>query len=168
MKSIFSVYRLTSVLMMIPVLCFPLTAIAELISGEMMSADYCDVRNPGGAPALEGTRKQDGEIQNILPDFQFTISCPLQIQFDSSSYDIGVVALNYNSVTQGFKCVLQEFNISDFLVASYPTTLKIGPGFYDIISFSNIELENNGNRLYMWCALPPRGALGSLVVDSYR
>ena len=140
---------------------------AQLISSEVMSADYCDVKNPGGSPALRGTRKRDGEIQNILYDFQFTISCPLQIEYDASNYDVAVVALNYNSFQQSFRCVLQEFNISDSLVSSYPLTEDIGAGRYRILSFSEIRLSDQGNRLYMWCSLPPRGALGSLVVDSY-
>lgn len=148
-------------------LSFASNTAAQLLSSEVMSADYCDVKNPGGAPALKGTRKQDGEIQNILFDFQFTISCPLPIQYGSSSYDVGIVALNYNDFTQNFKCVLQEINISDGLVASYPTTASIDPGFYHIINFTDVRLSDQGNRLYMWCALPPRGALGSLVVDSY-
>ena len=140
---------------------------AQLLASEVMSADYCDVKNPGGSPALKGTRKRDGEIQNILYDFQFTISCPLQLEYGASNYDVAVVALNYNSFQQQFRCVLQEFNISDSLVASYPLTEEIGSGRYRIMSFSQVRLSDSGNRLYMWCSLPPRGALGSLVVDSY-
>ena len=93
----------------------------------MTGADYCNIRNPSSSGAT-GLRKLEGEIRNIAEHRKFTISCPLLTFFNQASYSVSLIAWNYNTVGEDFKCVLREIDLLDFLVRSYSRRERVPEG----------------------------------------
>ena len=132
---------------------------------EQTSGDYCNIKNPGGEAAKKYSRKQAGALENISFDFQFTVSCPLMIDnLNESEWLVSASFANYAGFTQQYKCVLEEYDLFDLRVRAYTGEITLDPNFVGPVSFENIRLTEPQNRLYMWCALPARSIMGSLIV----
>ena len=134
---------------------------------EQTSGDYCNIKNPGGEPAKKYSRKQAGALENISFDFQFTVTCPLIIDnLNESEWFVSARFANYASFTQQYKCVLEEYDLYDLRVRAYTNAINLDPNFVGTVAFDKISLTEPQNRLYMWCALPARSIMGSLIVGA--
>lgn len=132
---------------------------------DQTSGDFCNVKNPGGEAAKKYSRKQAGALENLSFDFQFTISCPLIIDnLNESEWFVSARFANYSGRSQQYKCVLEEYDLFDLRARAYTNTINLIPNEVGSITFDQIRLTEPQNRLYMWCALPPRSIMGSLIV----
>lgn len=132
---------------------------------EQTSGDFCNIKNPGGEPAKKYSRKQAGALENISFDFQFTVTCPLVIDnLNESEWFVSASFANYSGRTQDYKCVLEEYDLYDLRARAYTQSMVLQNNYVGQISFDRVTLTEPQNRLYMWCALPARSIMGSLVV----
>ena len=104
-------------------------------------------------------------MENISFDFQFTVTCPLTIDnLNASEWFVSASFANYADQTQQYKCVLEEYDLFDLRVRAYTEVITLDPNYVDSVFFDKIRLTEPQNRLYMWCALPARSIMGSLIL----
>lgn len=137
-----------------------------LAEAMVTSADICDARATALGPGNQ-IRKKGGEIQNISGNQTIPVSCPLETEFANGRYDIGIVGWNYGGATKKFKCTLTEYDAFSYKVRSYTKAVNIRPDSAELIGYEAKRLSDDTNRFHMECDLPPRGAYGTLFVDSY-
>ena len=63
------------------------------------------------------------------------------------------------------ECVLEEYDLFDLRVRAYTSSITLENNWVGAASFDEIRLTEPQNRLYLWCALPARSIMGSLVVS---
>ena len=133
---------------------------------EQTSGDYCNIKNPNNATAKKYSRKQAGALENLSFDKQFTVTCPLIIDnLNESEWFVSASFANYAGYTQQYKCVLEEYDVFDLRVRAYTSSITLEDNWVGAAFFDEISLTEPENRLYMWCALPARSIMGSLVVS---
>lgn len=166
MKVFHSLSKLALPLLFLSISLFSLETKAQVLS-LMTSASMCDLRNIGNGKARQGMIRENGTINNILNDLNIPIYCPLTIEFDKPKYEVAIRALNGNSSTQRFRCVVSEYDINNFKIRSVAKSLNLQGGFADTLYFPNLRMSSVTNRLDMRCEMPPRGGYGWIAMDSY-